>query len=866
MRDRSTRGATRLPASVARLLRAAERHAARSARRDRVARAVVTARTPKLLGAATRLASGHGRGAFRAATPAATLGAGASPERETPQLQGLYGLTDTEYQWLFGDAQQALAQPGVSGGIPAVAAPQPGTAASAQDRPRGSAPRGARIVEGPGAREAAPAAQSATASLERAARRLATKPDHPASGPTDAPESPVNAGAVEAPADGPAPGALPPPAPIARAPGRDEAEIPGVSAGAAAPAGAATDPSPPAARPVLTRAAIAPPKPAPRPRVQRASPASSPDAVIGRAPAARGRLARRALDAIRRSLGGPARDPASQTTALAPQRPSGRPAIGASPTARSPDAPRVAARVMRSSVPGEALHAGDEPGGADAPTASPGAEALRAAAPNAQARSPAPDVARTAAPNAPAPSPTPDVARTAAPNAPAPSPTPDVARTAAPNAPAAAAETVRSVPPTRRATAPPPGDREPARPSDAAATKPENMRERVPAAGVVAAPSVSPSGMQPVASAAPRLKLARARSQPRPPAAAPTPSRPERSAASEPGSGLETSGPPAATPGPEARHVGGDPGPRAPALMSSTRPTAPGKPHVEAFVAQEAAAPVNAPARDAALRPAVRRAPADQSPAARPEAPAALPRPQLRLEPRAGRRADRGTIGAGQSRPPAPPAAREGLLRRAAKAVLGRHPAPAGPERRRVPTAPSVVAPPARPARRSVPAAPSVQPPPRSPAPRVVLARKASRAPAALPARHPGVPPPSAAGRKLPTGGQPAIAGAPGPLAATAGDADVAAPATHDGAPPTQRRVAVSAPAAPMVARRADGADGSARPLFGGGGPTLARAAGGSGGDSGSGGTGDADAIYDEILRRLRCEQEQLGQVIDHPF
>jgi hypothetical protein len=69
-----------------------------------------------------------------------------------------------------------------------------------------------------------------------------------------------------------------------------------------------------------------------------------------------------------------------------------------------------------------------------------------------------------------------------------------------------------------------------------------------------------------------------------------------------------------------------------------------------------------------------------------------------------------------------------------------------------------------------------------------------------------------------------------------------------------------------MVARRADGADGSARPLFGGGGPTLARAAGGSGGDSGSGGAGDADAIYDEILRRLRWEQEQLGQVIDHPF
>jgi hypothetical protein len=41
-----------------------------------------------------------------------------------------------------------------------------------------------------------------------------------------------------------------------------------------------------------------------------------------------------------------------------------------------------------------------------------------------------------------------------------------------------------------------------------------------------------------------------------------------------------------------------------------------------------------------------------------------------------------------------------------------------------------------------------------------------------------------------------------------------------------------------------------------------APAAGGGGG----GGGGDSDAIYDEILRRLRQEQEQLGQVIPHPF
>ena len=37
-------------------------------------------------------------------------------------------------------------------------------------------------------------------------------------------------------------------------------------------------------------------------------------------------------------------------------------------------------------------------------------------------------------------------------------------------------------------------------------------------------------------------------------------------------------------------------------------------------------------------------------------------------------------------------------------------------------------------------------------------------------------------------------------------------------------------------------------------------------GGSGAGAGDDTDAIYDEILRRLRQEQEQLGQLIRHPF
>jgi hypothetical protein len=38
--------------------------------------------------------------------------------------------------------------------------------------------------------------------------------------------------------------------------------------------------------------------------------------------------------------------------------------------------------------------------------------------------------------------------------------------------------------------------------------------------------------------------------------------------------------------------------------------------------------------------------------------------------------------------------------------------------------------------------------------------------------------------------------------------------------------------------------------------------AGGGGGDTG----GDSDAAYAELLQRVREEQEQLGQLIPHPF
>jgi hypothetical protein len=57
----------------------------------------------------------------------------------------------------------------------------------------------------------------------------------------------------------------------------------------------------------------------------------------------------------------------------------------------------------------------------------------------------------------------------------------------------------------------------------------------------------------------------------------------------------------------------------------------------------------------------------------------------------------------------------------------------------------------------------------------------------------------------------------------------------------------------------------------------LARASGDSGGGASGGGAsgggasggsagGDSDLIYTEVMRRVREEQEQLGQLIDHPF
>ncbi|HEY5143299.1 MAG TPA: hypothetical protein VII98_07345 [Solirubrobacteraceae bacterium] len=157
---------------------------------------------------------------------------------------------------------------------------------------------------------------------------------------------------------------------------------------------------------------------------------------------------------------------------------------------------------------------------------------------------------------------------------------------------------------------------------------------------------------------------------------------------------------------------------------------------------------------------------------------------------------------------------------------------------------------------------------------RVTLARAPAPAPPIAP-RVEAAPPagPSVDGLQLPPieDSHPAVswgpatqAGAVAPGLPPAAAAPVPAPAAHgvlarSPAPgaPGPSAPSPAAPAARQVARRADSA-GENR--------VLARAAAPGGGGAGGGSGGDADAIYDEVLRRLRAEQEQLGQIIPHPF
>jgi hypothetical protein len=96
----------------------------------------------------------------------------------------------------------------------------------------------------------------------------------------------------------------------------------------------------------------------------------------------------------------------------------------------------------------------------------------------------------------------------------------------------------------------------------------------------------------------------------------------------------------------------------------------------------------------------------------------------------------------------------------------------------------------------------------------------------------------------------------PAPITTTTAAGGTAAPAPHGSAGRRLDRSARSASPALTLARApADGSSGG-----GGGG-------GGGGGDGGGGGGGgDGDQIMSEVMRRVREEQEQIGQLINHPF
>ena len=160
----------------------AARHAARSARRGRLAESVIEARRPKLLAASTRLAPGRRTLAaapeswsaspadsFASVGPVVAAPSAPGPQAPKPALQEMYGMSDAAYEWVFGSPQKALARSDVvAGGMPNLPPPppRPPVPSSSSSEPSPEAPRptgrkairGAQILEGPARRESEPLA------------------------------------------------------------------------------------------------------------------------------------------------------------------------------------------------------------------------------------------------------------------------------------------------------------------------------------------------------------------------------------------------------------------------------------------------------------------------------------------------------------------------------------------------------------------------------------------------------------------------------------------------------------------------------------------------------------------------------------
>ena len=152
---------------------------------------------------------------------------------------------------------------------------------------------------------------------------------------------------------------------------------------------------------------------------------------------------------------------------------------------------------------------------------------------------------------------------------------------------------------------------------------------------------------------------------------------------------------------------------------------------------------------------------------------------------------------------------------------------------------------------RALPPQPSLPPTAHAPSPRGELVAGALESPRAQAARPIAAP---AARPAAVTPGHPP--GTPGPGGATPPPNRPATLARRPAGEP-----AVAPPVAPRPAVRLSPSALAPR--------TLARATGdasdGGGGGAGGGG-GDGDQVFAEVLRRVREEQEQLGQLISHPF
>jgi hypothetical protein len=918
MRPRSD---TRLPRSITRLLALTERRLGRArvadGRCSRLAATVAASHAPRTLARATRLTSSRaGIGpsgldvlaAPRDLSPAAAEPApGAEPQPKWwTRLGPEFGVSDWALEQLFGDQSSAGTDPAQTpsrsavapaaevGGPVAPSAPAWARAVARASRPGAPPvpPRTARIIEGPAPRGSSPSVARAAAAAQLpggvAGQEPAVESDEPAvprQEESHVPSSPAVSQPRTSAAPRPPVSAAPPAAPSSRI---SSVQPPPVSAAPRPPVSAAPPASPPSR---ITSVQPPPVSAAPAPPQSRISPAPT----VAASPQAFSSLSRKRRPAADETI--------ASTAPVAPEpAPSGEgaPANQAELAVErgSPDPPAESQQAAWQSHPGRAIARIEEAGRRrtpDVPT--PGAGPENPALPDSPplpSGTPPPPTPATPAPRVPAtparrganvllappatsaPSPVPVRPQARPGGAPLP-PMPRWRVGSRPAEPVKEPAVLEHSPavlehsPSRRTERPSsavsssPVQREVAAPPPAVTDQPRTRLAPGPQTTVGESDFIVPSAP---AEARPGLELERAAGRPRiEPAPGPVWPSPE---------------PHAALTAPRQRVR---PVPAAHRLQPPGASAARALPPVARSTSTAAAAPRLGPAPRSERRPGrLRRA----------------------LDIALGRRAPRTD---GPPRPFSPPAAAPGsaaLAVEAAPAPFERSAAEPRPRPRPV-VALGVAGAPERSRRSQATAAPAVpyepgswsgttaatvwqdrrdspvvtEPTTRQERPRPPAVRRTARtrsttdhpgipAPVAIAADAPPPPPPPPTVQvppkpsfQVPTPESSLALTAPAPSLPRVPRHSISSAAIPSGlqpAPihPTQPVPMAARPA--MLARQAAGTDGSP-----GGAPALA--GGGSAGQAPSTGSGgDSDAIYDEVIRRLRQEQEQLGQVIPHPF